>query len=104
MIPRKVLHKRGFTIIELLVVASIAMVSLALAIPAMQQSRQVARDVECTNRLKAIGLAMHNYHDVYNTFPPGWVSRRPSGEGHPSTGWSTSILPFLEQAAPLQRT
>jgi prepilin-type N-terminal cleavage/methylation domain-containing protein len=92
-------NKRGFTIIELLVVTSVAVVSLALAMPAMQKSRQVARNVECANRLKSIGLAMHNYHDTYNTLPPGWVSRRPTGEGHPSTGWSTSILPFLEQAA-----
>ncbi len=92
-------RRRGFTVIELLVVASVSTVLLAMATPGLQESLQSARDRECTNRLKQIGLAMHNYHDVYNTFPPGWVSRRPQGEGHPSTGWTVSILPFVEQVS-----
>ena len=91
-------RKRGFTVVELLVVFSMTAVSLSLTLPSVQQAREKAREIDCKNRHKKIGLAMHNYHDTYNTFPPGWVSRRPQGEGHPSTGWSTSILPFLEQA------
>ena len=57
-----------------------------------------SRENDCKNRLKQIGLAQHNYHDTYRSFPPGWITRRPSGEGHPSTGWQSSILPYVDQA------
>jgi len=50
------------------------------------------------NNLKQLGLALHNYHDVYGAFPSGWIFRRTAGEGHPSTGWQSSILPFIDQA------
>lgn len=90
--------RRGFTLIETVTVASVASVLMSLVVPGMQEARNVARETECKNQLKQIGLALHNYHDVYRTFPPGWISRRPEGEGHPSTGWQTSILPFVEQA------
>ena len=89
---------RGFTLIESLVVASTVSIILSIAMPALQQSRQDARNVDCRNKLKQIALAMHNYHDVFNTFPPGWISRDATGQGHPSTGWQVSILPFVEQA------
>jgi prepilin-type N-terminal cleavage/methylation domain-containing protein/prepilin-type processing-associated H-X9-DG protein len=99
--------RRGFTLIELLVVISIIAVLIALLLPAVQAAREAARRMQCTNNLKQIGLAMHNYHSANDTFPmaaskncnsdpasncPGYADWR---------GWSSlaTALPFLEQQA-----
>jgi prepilin-type N-terminal cleavage/methylation domain-containing protein len=103
------LSKRGFTLIELLVVIAIIAILVALLLPAVQQAREAARRSTCKNNLKQIGLALHNYHDTYNTFPPGYVSYTTSqsttnltnvASGGGLWGWSTFILPFVE-AGPL---
>ena len=92
---------RGFTLIELLVVIAIIAVLIALLLPAVQQAREAARRTQCKNSLKQIGLAMHNYHDVYNQLPPGYVAKIPftisSGEKS-LWSWSAFILPYLDQA------
>lgn len=89
------MRRRGFTLIELLVVIAIIAVLIALLLPAVQQARESARRTQCKNNLKQLGLAMHNYHDTFNLFPPGNVASRVGGWG-PS--WWIFILPYLDQA------
>lgn len=67
----------------------------ALLLPALQQARVAARRTQCTNNLKQIGLALHNYHDVYGTYPPAYVADE---EGNPMHSWRVLILPYLGQA------
>lgn len=69
---------------------------VALLLPAVQAGREAARRVQCSNNMKQIGLAMHNYHDVYNTFPPAYTVDESGQRLH---SWRTLILPFLEQDA-----
>ncbi|MEM1063592.1 MAG: DUF1559 domain-containing protein, partial [Planctomycetota bacterium] len=72
----KCCSRRGFTLIELLVVIAIIAIIVALLLPAVQQAREAARRTACKNNLKQLGLAAHNYHDVYLMFPPGGMSGR----------------------------
>ena len=95
---------RGFTLIELLVVIAIIAILIALLLPAVQQAREAARRAQCRNHLKQIGLALHNYHDTHNIFPPGTVPTRTGANNnrvmanYESWGWAALILPQLEQA------
>lgn len=90
-------RSRGFTIVELLMVIGVIAVLLALLAPAVQRSRDAARLTQCKNHLKQFGLAFHNYHDTYLTFPPGWTQNHSQPGPQPRYGWSVSILPFIEQ-------
>ena len=91
--------RRGFTLIELLVVIAIIAVLIALLLPAVQQAREAARRSQCKNNLKQVGLALHNYHDTMQTFPPGMINS-PAAAGTTGTGWAWSafILPGMDQA------
>lgn len=92
----------GFTLIELLVVIAIIAILVALLLPAVQQAREAARRTQCRNNLKQLGLALHNYHDVHNTLPPGWIgidNGQPYVDGGNAFGWGTTILPMLDQSS-----
>jgi prepilin-type processing-associated H-X9-DG protein len=90
------------TLIELLVVIAIIAVLLALLVPAVQRVREAANRVQCTNNLKQLALALHEYHDAKKMFPPAYVNYGGSylNSGFPFThGWAPFILPYIEQKA-----
>ncbi|QDT97972.1 DUF1559 domain-containing protein [Gimesia aquarii] len=90
--------KRGFTLIELLVVIAIIAILIALLLPAVQQAREAARRSNCKNNLKQIGLALHNYHETFSIFPPGYVGTGAAAQNPNLIAWSAMILPFIDQA------
>lgn len=95
---------RGFTLVELLVVIAIIGVLVALLLPAVQAAREAARRMSCTNNLKQIALATHNFHDTHQKFPYATQDREVVTTA--LTSWATGhvqILPFLENDAVAQR-
>jgi prepilin-type N-terminal cleavage/methylation domain-containing protein/prepilin-type processing-associated H-X9-DG protein len=91
--------RRGFTLIELLVVIAIIAVLIALLLPAVQQAREAARRTQCKNNLKQMGLAFHNYHDVYDWFAKNRTSATLNTglEIRGACGWPTALLPYMDQ-------
>jgi prepilin-type N-terminal cleavage/methylation domain-containing protein len=87
--------KRGFTLIELLVVIAIIAILIALLLPAVQQAREAARRTQCKNNLKQLGLAVHNYHDTFNSFPFGYYLVPPFTNYKNAF---TLLLPYIEQS------
>jgi len=86
----------AFTLIELLVVIAIIGVLVGLLLPAVQQARESARRASCTNKLKQLGLAVHNYADVNKELPP-LARMGAAGQTTPAWAWSALVLPFLEE-------
>ena len=88
----------GFSRIELLTVMAIVFLLAAQAVPAVVQVKEVARRTQCQNNLKQIGLALHNYQDVYNHLAPGFVMRDWDSTNQQGFGWMSAILPYVDQA------
>lgn len=86
---------RGLTLVELVVVIGIIAILIALLLPAIQAAREAHRRTECQHRIRQIGLALQNHHDVLGRLPAGWVSVALSGE--PGWAWSAVLLEFLDQ-------
>jgi prepilin-type N-terminal cleavage/methylation domain-containing protein/prepilin-type processing-associated H-X9-DG protein len=106
--PRSSRRPFGFTLIELLVVIAIIAVLIALLLPAVQAAREAARRAQCTNNMKQLGIALHNYHDVVGSFPTSFwrntINNLQNGTNQPVDNnnrhsWFSMILPYVEQPA-----
>jgi len=100
--------KRGFTLVELLVVIAIIGILVGLLLPAVQAAREAARRIQCSNNVKQLGLAAHNFESAFKRFPPGYLGiNRIGTAGLPQQNWSLNsgvshlvyMLPFMEQSA-----
>lgn len=88
-------YRRGFTLVEGLVVLAVITLLCALAVPAIQSQRETARRGQCKDHIKQLGLALHNYHDTFiTTFPPGFVVG--ANDVYHGWSWSVFIVPYLD--------
>lgn len=94
------ISRSAFTLVELLVVIAIIGILVGLLLPAVQAAREAARRMQCSNNVKQMGLALHNYESSYKSFPMAWWLDIPGGVNVPAANgntWGFAILPFLEQ-------
>jgi prepilin-type N-terminal cleavage/methylation domain-containing protein len=93
----KIRFFRGFTLVELLVVIAIIGVLIALLLPAVQAAREAARRMQCSNHLKQIGIALHNYSDTCKELPYATSPRLQAGDWCGYRSWAVAVFPFIEQ-------
>ncbi|MBC8351639.1 MAG: DUF1559 domain-containing protein [Planctomycetes bacterium] len=87
----------GFSRIEAVVIMGVVATLVGLLVPAVQSAREAARRMSCSNNLKQVAFAFHNYHDTYKRLPSGWLAAHPDDpSGADSWAWSVMIIPFLE--------
>jgi prepilin-type processing-associated H-X9-DG protein/prepilin-type N-terminal cleavage/methylation domain-containing protein len=98
MNPQHQARRSAMTLLELLIVLAITAILLGLLLAAVQQARVAAARLQCQNKLRQLGIALHHYHDTYRVLPPGHRSRL-NPTGMQLSGWPLSILPYLEQTA-----
>ena len=97
VIPAKPGQRPGMSLIELLVVIGIIAMLVGLLLPAVQQTRQAAMRISCTNKMRQIGLGLHAFHDTALSFPPGMQDNYE--QPYPLLSWMGRILPYVEQEA-----
>ncbi|TWU67458.1 hypothetical protein V7x_30320 [Crateriforma conspicua] len=95
---RRLSRSSGFTLVELLVVIAIIGVLVGLLLPAVQGAREAARRMQCSNNMKQLGLALHNYHSAFKVFPAN-VGAKASGNPNRGASWLVQILPQIEQSS-----
>ena len=96
--------RRGFTLVELLVVIAVIGILIGLLLPAVQMAREAARRASCLNNLRQLGIGLHNYHDALRAFPPGGIEpRSPLNPRGRQLAWSVFLLPFIEQQPLFER-
>jgi prepilin-type N-terminal cleavage/methylation domain-containing protein len=92
---RSVSRRNAFTLVELLVVIAIIGILVGLLLPAVQAAREAARRMQCSNNMKQLGLALHNYESTHKRFPYGTIGRSPTNPGAGYTGAFTKRTPFI---------
>lgn len=90
--------RRGITMVEVAALSGMLSLLASVAVPSIFQARESARSTQCRNNLFQHALAMHNYHDVFNTFPPGWVQHSWEADEGDAWGWGTFLTPYLDHA------
>ena len=96
-------RRRGFTLIEMLVVFAIIGILIALLVPAVQKVRESANRIRCQNNLHQLGVAVHNYHGVMHKFPQGSNNKKPLPLTAPRTTYLLELYPYLEQGTTYDR-
>ena len=92
-----IMRRLGFTLIELVAVIAILAVLIALLLPAVQAARAAAQRTVCANKMRQLGIAVHNYYSLYDQFPPSKWGTEAASNTRPKHHLLTFLLPFLEQ-------